>query len=160
MRVRKGRQPRPLAVRCWEKVNRCGDAACWPWIGSLDTRGYGSIGADGGKPLMRAHRVTYELTVGPIPPGLFVCHTCDNRACVNPRHLFVATQRENMRDMLRKGRRHSSAGERHPRVKLSTAQVLAIRADQRQTKDIIAAYGISKSTVRGIKRRQTWRHLP
>ena len=68
----KGRQRRPLSDRFWEKVNSQGENDCWWWIASLDTRGYGSIGADGGKPLMRAHRVAYQLMVGPIPPGLVV----------------------------------------------------------------------------------------
>ena len=159
MRVRKGRQPRPLAERFWEKVDVRGIDECWPWIGSIDTRGYGSIGADGGKPLRRAHRVAYELTIAPIPPGLVVCHTCDNRACVNPRHLFVATQRDNVLDMIRKGRRYSSAGDRNPRVKLRLDQILAIRRDPRSTREILAEYGIAKSTLRSIKRREIWRHL-
>lgn len=160
MGVCKGRQARPLAERFWEKVEQRGMDECWPWIGSIDTRGYGCIGANGGKPLMRAHRVSYELTIGQIPPGLVVCHTCDNRACVNPRHLFVATQRENIIDMIRKGRRHSSAGERNPSVKLTAAQVLSIRADRSRTKDIVVSYGISRTTAYSIKNRETWRHLP
>lgn len=159
MGVRKGRQARPLAERFWEKVDQRGTDECWSWIGSIDTRGYGSIGANGGKPLMRAHRVSYELTIGPIPTGLVVCHTCDNRACVNPFHLFVATQRENILDMIRKGRRYSSAGERNPSAKLTAAQVLSIRADRSQTKDIALSYGISMTTAYSIKSRETWRCL-
>ncbi|MCW7540703.1 HNH endonuclease [Aquabacterium sp. A7-Y] len=160
MAGRKGRQPRPLVERFWEKVQRREDDECWLWVGSIDTRGYGSIGADGGKPLMRAHRVAYQLEVGPIPAGLVVCHRCDNRACVNPRHLFVATQRENVLDMIRKGRRHSSAGERSPFARLTAEQVLAIRGDSRPPKVIRAEYGISKTGLRSIQRRKTWSHLP
>lgn len=156
----KGRQPRPLAERFWEKVDTNSFDNCWHWIGSVDSRGYGSIGADGGKPLMRAHRVAYELCVGPIPPGLVVCHTCDNRRCVNPRHLFVATQRDNVIDMVHKGRRHSSAGERNPGAKLNAAQVIAIRRDHRPSREIRDEYGISKSTLRSIQRHETWRILP
>lgn len=160
MHAHKGRQARPLAERFLEKVNVRSEKECWPWIGSIDTRGYGSIGANGGKPLMRAHRVAYELAVGPIPHGLVVCHICDNRACVNPGHLFVGTQQENVNDMIHKGRRRSYAGEGSPRAKLSVDQVMAIRLDQRRTQDIISAYQISKSTVYSIKRHETWRHLP
>lgn len=156
----KGRQPRPLTERFWEKVDIRGEDECWPWIASLDSRGYGSIGSDGGKPLMRAHRVAYELCLGRIPPGLVVCHACDNRVCVNPHHLFVATQRDNVIDMIRKGRRHSSAGELNPMVKLNTTQVIAIRRDHRPPRAIVAEYGISKSTLRSIRRNETWRHLP
>ena len=160
MGARKGRQRRPLSDRFWEKVKTQGENDCWWWIASLDTRGYGNIGSDGGKPLMRAHRVAYQLMVGPIPPGLVVCHSCDNRACVNPRHLFVGTQRENVRDMIRKGRRRSYAGEGAPSAKLSNDQVIAIRIDQRRTQDIISTYQISSSTVYSIRAHQSWRHLP
>jgi hypothetical protein len=156
----KGRQPRPLADRFWEKVYQRGPDECWPFLGSIDGRGYGSIGADGGKPLRRAHRVAYELVIGHIPPGMVVCHTCDHRECVNPRHLFVGTQRDNVLDMIRKGRRHSSAGERNPCVKLHADQVLAIRHDSRPAREILVAFGIAASTLYSIRNHETWRHLP
>ncbi|WKB55159.1 HNH endonuclease [Eleftheria terrae] len=109
---------------------------------------------------MRAHRVAYQLEVGPIPKGLVVCHCCDNRACVNPRHLFVATQRENVLDMVRKGRRRWPAGECHPRARLTSEQVLAIRRDTRSSSQIRAEYKISKSTLSDLRHRKSWRHLP
>jgi hypothetical protein len=160
MGVHKGRKPRPLAERFWEKVDIRSLDECWPWIGSIDTRGYGTIGADGGRPLMRAHRVAYELTRGPIPAGLVVCHVCDNRACVNPEHLFVATQRENVLDMVRKGRRQWPNGEHHYIAKLTAADVLNIRDDPRPPRLIRAQYDIGKTTLYQIKRRESWRHLP
>jgi hypothetical protein len=160
MHVHKGRQPRPLVDRFWEKVDVRSEAECWPWIGSIDTRGYGTIGSDGGRPLMRAHRVSYEFAHGSIPDGLFVCHACDNRDCVNPNHLFAATQRENVRDMVRKGRRHSSAGDLNPSAKLKSDQVIAIRQDNRSSSEILAEYEISISTLWAIRHRDTWRHLP
>jgi hypothetical protein len=160
MQTPKGRQPRPLAERFWGKVDKRGPDECWAWIGSIDTRGYGSIGANGGKPLMRAHRVAYDICVGRIPSGLVVCHVCDNRACVNPRHLFIGTQQENVIDMIRKGRRRSYAGEGAPSAKLTNEQVMAIRVDQRRTQDIINAYRISRSTVYSIRNRHSWAHLP
>lgn len=160
MQVHKGRQAKPLEERFWEKVDKRGSAECWPWIGSIDTRGYGTIGANGGRPLLRAHRVSFELNVGAIPDGQVVCHACDNRACVNPMHLFAATQRENVNDMVRKGRRHSSIGDRNPSAKLRADQVIAIRQDHRRSRVIQAEYGISSSTLLSIKRYETWRHLP
>ena len=160
MHVHKGRQPRPLRDRFWEKVDVRSEAECWPWIGSIDTRGYGTIGADGGRPLMRAHRVSYEFAHGPIPDGLFVCHACDNRDCVNPNHLFAATQRENVLDMVRKGRQRPCAGERNPSTKLKSDQVIAIRQDNRSSSVILAEYEISNSTLWAIRHRDTWRHLP
>ncbi len=159
MRTLKGRQPRPLAERFWAKVDRFGDNECWRWIGSIDTRGYGTIGADGGRPLLRAHRVSYEIASGPIPLGLVVCHICDNRSCVNPCHLFAATQRENCLDMIRKGRRHSSKGEHNPAAKLTPAQVIAIRNDRRRHNVVAAVFGVGPTTVASIRKGQSWTHL-
>ena len=73
MHAHKGRQARPLAERFWEKVDVRSAAECWFWIGSIDTRGYGTIGANSGRPLLRAHRVSFELKVGSIPDGQGVC---------------------------------------------------------------------------------------
>ncbi|MFZ2738451.1 MAG: HNH endonuclease signature motif containing protein [Burkholderiaceae bacterium] len=109
---------------------------------------------------MRAHRVSYEFAHGSIPCGLVVCHACDKRDCVNPNHLFAATQLENVRDMVRKGRRHSSAGDLNPSAKLRSDQVIAIRRDRRCTREILTEYEISSSTLWAIRHRQTWAHLP
>ena len=75
---------------------------CWIWMGYLNSGGYGSFYVDG--QLRSAHRVSWELHYGPIPEGLNVCHHCDVPGCVNPDHLFVGTQKDNIRDALNKGR--------------------------------------------------------
>lgn len=89
--------------RFWLFVAKAGDDECWTWHGSRHTNnGYGRFW-DGAHHVV-AHRMMYELTHGEIKAGMDVCHTCDNPACVNPAHLFVASHRDNMRDMVRKGR--------------------------------------------------------
>lgn len=82
---------RPLAERFWEKVSKTEE--CWLWSACLATNGYGQI-RDGDR-MRLVHRVSYEMFFGPIPDGLFVDHLCFNRACVNPEHLRLATNKQN-----------------------------------------------------------------
>jgi hypothetical protein len=94
----------PLGERFWRYVEKGLDDECWPWTGSTTNKRDGRSASDRDEAPLYAHRVSYEINVGPIPDGLVVMHSCDNPPCVNPAHLSAATQIENMRDMAAKGR--------------------------------------------------------
>jgi hypothetical protein len=94
--------------RFWLHVDKRGPDDCWEWTASLQEKGYGQFNI-GNDVIVRAHRFAYELKYGPTDKK--VLHSCDNRKCVNLRHLFTGTQLDNMRDMTEKGRRHSRLSE-------------------------------------------------
>lgn len=90
------------------------NTGCWLWLGCSNPNGYGSFGherVDGVRRKRSAHRYSFEYTNGPIPDGMFVCHRCDTKACVNPDHLFLGTPKDNMQDMIRKGRQVQAAAD-------------------------------------------------
>lgn len=142
-------------AKFWDRARPDGNG-CWNWTGCKDRYGYGKVRVN--KRLVKAHRFAYEQAVGEVvPPGLMVCHKCDNPACVNPAHLFLGTNDENMADMSRKGR--AARGERQGRSKLTRSQVLEIRRDSRRLDDVAADYGVSRSLVSLIRRRERWSWL-
>lgn len=136
------------------------DSGCWEWKNYKNRGGYGVINIDNTTYLV--HRIAWWAHHRQTPPShLKVCHTCDNRACINPTHLFLGTQLDNVRDCLRKGRftRKGNSGEKHPLAILNEDKVVAILRDSRKYKDIAASYGCAESTIGMIKRGWNWPHV-
>lgn len=148
----------------FDRCDRRGPDECWPWKMRRDEDGYGvanNPARSGTK--IRAHRAVYVAANGPIEPGLVVMHTCDNPPCVNPRHLQLGTNEENLRDMTQKGRRVRppvTPGESNPAAKLTEEQVVEIIADNRPQTHIARDYGVSRSTIGLIKKGKLWPKLP
>ena len=149
---------RPLADKFWEHVDKSGD--CWTWTGGISPAGYGVIYFDA--VLHLAHRVSWELAnSNPTPEGMFVCHHCDNRACVRPDHLFLGTNADNLRDASLKGRMHN--GERDRVAKLTTGAVVEIRklcASGVSQSKAARLYKVGPHAVSNIMTGKTWRHVP
>lgn len=148
---------RSLLDRFLEKVGAC-EGTCWLWLASTDKDGYGQIGSGGAQgTMLKAHRVAYEVFVGPIPSGKCVLHRCDNRWCVSPDHLFLGTQKENLLDMKAKGRHLS--GERNARASFSATQVgeIRVRLENGDRGDVLAQeFGVSEATISRIKNRKRY----
>jgi hypothetical protein len=143
--------------RFWSKVEK--SDGCWNWTAGTYVNGYGIFKLD--RRNWRAHRLSYKLKCGPIPDGMQVLHKCDNRLCVNPDHLFLGTNADNMADKVAKGREahYGHPGERQGQSKLTNDQVLAIRASSGPHRDVAAEFGMSRSQVRDIRTRRAWKHI-
>lgn len=167
-REQMGPKPKSISERFWKKVKKGSSIdSCWLWIGAQDGYGYGQLATgsmiDGSRRRERAHRIAYELTIGPIPDGLEVLHKCDNPPCCNPTHLFLGTQTQNIEDMKRKGRAKSLQGEAKSNAVLSDEIVCKLRIlyeqggiSQRKAGRLL---GLNENTAKAALSGKSWKHV-
>lgn len=143
--------------RFWAKVDRRGSDECWEWKAARDENGYGRFGVAEGD-VRLPHRISYELSEGPIPKGLCVLHDCDNPPCVNPSHLHLGTRSDNHREMVERER--LSHGEDHPDSELTESEVVEIReryvSEGVTQQELADEYGVIRQAVGRIVRGDNW----
>jgi hypothetical protein len=149
------------AAYFWGKVKKI-EGACWEWQGWRDKDGYGRISVKD-RP-MRTHRFAYELSKGPIPEGMCVCHSCDNPPCCNPNHFWLGTSPQNTEDSKNKGRKKLLAvrGEDHHFAFLSNDDVLKLRLLRSRgwrVTDLAEIFCMSKQMVSDATLGKKWSHL-
>lgn len=155
---------RPESIeRFWDKVAHIPFHTCWEWTAAKNEKGYGVFGV--GKETDKASRLAYKLTKGPIPRGLFVLHSCDNPGCVNPDHLWLGTNLDNVKDMIKKGRNSppprpkpslrsmrekKAPGIYNPKIVLSDECIASLgqESDEKTGK----RFGVSKRTINRARR--------
>jgi hypothetical protein len=148
----------PIEKRFWNKVKKT--RGCWFWTGSVGWNGYGLIELN--RKAMRAHRLSWLLHYGSLPPDKCVLHHCDNPPCVNPNHLFLGTPKDNSADCRMKGRDFHARGESHGMVKLKEKQVLEIRhlrAQGLKQDKIASRFHVSRYAVSDIDCGRSWKHI-
>jgi hypothetical protein len=169
-----GPAPTNPATRYHAKVDRRGEDECWEWTAARFEKGYGVFRL--GPKQVKAHRFGYELLVGPIPVGLYVCHTCDNPPCQNPKHWFLGTHKDNAVDRERKGRgAYKTWGPLPPRLKLPRArgersgvsklteekvrEIRRLYASGLSQEAIAIQVGMCQKAISNVVRRKTWAHV-
>lgn len=146
----------------WDKIIPEPNSGCWLWVGHLHRLGYGVIGRYG--KAWKAHRWSWEINKGTIPRGKMVLHTCDIRCCVNPDHLFIGTQDDNMKDAARKGRIRTGdkRGSKNGGAVLTEGKVLEIRklySEGWMQSDLYRKFKVSPMAINRVVHRKAWNHV-
>jgi hypothetical protein len=150
-----------LEERLWNRIEKKGENECWVWTG-FRREGYGRIIVNG--KVRNAHRILWVILHGDIPEKMLVCHHCDNRACCNPKHLFLGTDGDNMRDMVNKGRQYlpRCTGSKHGRSKLTEETVVEIRklyVNGISQQKLATIYNVTQTAISCVCLYKTWRHV-
>lgn len=156
-----------LAERLWSRVDRsAGPDGCWPWTGARLPHGYGRMGVGSRREQTRrtelTHRIAYAVHTGEDVSGLVVRHRCDNPPCCNPAHLQLGTMADNTQDMISRGRaRGGVTGPANGASKLTEADVrtIRLRSAAENHEAISRDYGVSRTAIRHVVERKTWRHV-
>lgn len=161
-----------FTARFNSKINKNTPSGCWLWVGATvhppiskkrksELRPYVSVpkNEDCASRQHYAHRISWIIKNGPIPKGMMVCHHCDNTLCVNPDHLFVGTHRDNMLDMVSKGRQGNHKGELHGMAKLTEAEVRFILSSNATGVSLAKKFRVHESTICLIRKKKHWTHV-
>lgn len=136
--------------RFWTKVDKSDSGSCWEWTAAKNPNGYGMFNYK--RKMQLAHRVVWQITNGPIPQGGCILHSCDNPGCVNPQHLRVGTQDENMKDMSRKNR---SVIVNKKLDEHSVEQIKKL-IGKKSLREIANQFNVSHNTIWQIKKGKAW----
>jgi hypothetical protein len=163
MRLRKQRREKSVGQRFLGKIRWTESWCPWLWIGNRDKRGYGHLcvrhSVTGEWVTGQAHRIAYQLYVGPIPEGMDVLHSCDNPNCVWPSHLHLGTKSDNLQEAYDRGLK-TAVGEANGQAKLTEQDVVNIRASDHSHSILAEQYGVRPNTISRVRSGKRWSHVP
>jgi len=153
------KEKQSLESKFWSFVDKKGEDDCWEWQGNILEQGYGRMYHHSTKE-PKAHRLSYMINIGEIPEGALICHTCDNKSCVNPKHLYAGSNQDNMDDLCKAG---TLKGEKNPASKLTIFEILRIRRTYdkggKNTYELAKQYNVSQLLISKIIRGVAWKHI-
>ena len=141
--------------RIFDNVLLEGKDGCWKWLSAFDAKGYGVLNFRGSH--WKAHRFSHTIFNGEIIDNLHVLHSCDNRYCVNPAHLRLGTNRDNVSDMV--SRKRNCFGEKNAMTKLTVEQARFIKNSPSSTYRLAKTFGVTSGTISAIKTNRSWKHV-